>query len=86
MQEVEVGMGGGASSQVSLSPRAFEFAKGGCLGFGLNPLGDNREAECLTKRDDRFDDGGVAPRAAHAVDERSIDLQLVDRIFRALRA
>ena len=73
-------MGDGDSNQVPLRPWAFEVAKRRCLGFGFNPLGHNREAEGLAERDDGFDDSGVALRTTQAVDERSIDLELVDRI------
>lgn len=64
---------------MALAEVAAEAAEKGELLRGFDPFGDGFEAECLGEGDDGLDDGAVVGVVGETGDERTVDLEGLDR-------
>src|SRR5438270_6841774 len=62
----------------ALDQGAAEPGEGGTLLRGLDPLGDDRDAEAATDRDERLGEAGGLAVGAEVADEAAVDLEEVD--------
>src|ERR1035438_8495064 len=68
-----------ATEEISLKRSATEAQEAVALLFCLDAFRDDQESHCLAQGDDGLSDGAAAVFAKNVVNERAVDLELVER-------